>query len=166
MKLISKAYSCRPNWSDDQSGDIVQAITRGQAKSNFIKILEDFEINFTEIVAVRMPDYDLFENTPHPILATLTKSQIDKMQHTAGLNYKLEPFRNYYFLSKECSELEELVDKGLMEKSDRQDKHIYHLTELGMDVIMTTKPINRKKLLNRPFFRTTFSRINKMDAFF
>lgn len=93
----------------------------------------------------RAKDYDLVENpNPSDWIAKLTPSTIDKMCHAIGHDYKKEPYRNRYVVNHD-EEWEYLIQNDLAVKRMHLEMNVYHLTDKGIQVILSSKPIFRQQ---------------------
>lgn len=69
-----------------------------------------------------------------------TKYQKELMEHCIGLNYKNKPYRNYFYTDCNDKDWNELVAKGLANKSKKEpDSHnciYFWLTKQGVEFIL------------------------------
>ena len=94
--------------------------------------------------ARRDPNLDLVEHPERsPLLDDLSNQQKDKMLHAIGKDlYAPSPYRNHY-QSMPDKDMDDLVVKGLAVFTEHLNLPYYHLTELGIKVIRSSKPIFR-----------------------
>ncbi|MEF2965069.1 hypothetical protein V3851_04430 [Paenibacillus sp. M1] len=70
-------------------------------------------------------------------MSNITESQQKKMRHALGLNYKKKPYRNYYYLSTEDQEWNDLAKKGYAVKRPgwNEGSVLYHVTDEGKKLL-------------------------------
>ena len=68
----------------------------------------------------------------------VTKEQIREMKHALGLNYSKKPYRNRFYCNTKNKNWNDLVSKGLAEKSSgwENDRCYFGLTKLGVAFIL------------------------------
>ena len=77
----------------------------------------------------------------------LTDSQYKKLAHTLGYDYKDRSFRNYYVVTDVDEDFEDLIVKGLVEKSSKFDQIIYRITDKGHhELLKVMRDINGKRI--------------------
>lgn len=73
----------------------------------------------------------------------ISKAQQKEMEHCLGLNYKKKPYRNYFFINKDDENWNDLVNKGLAIKSNKEpnkDGCVYYwLSKQGVEYILKRK---------------------------
>lgn len=64
----------------------------------------------------------------------VSEKQIDEMKHALGLNYSKKPYRNRFYCQGDDENWNDLVNKGLANKSsENEEKHCcFWLTKLGV----------------------------------
>ena len=155
---VKKAYIVIPHWCDDQSvynhkhnGTPVYAETAGKAKYEYCLCIEDESEDWFKHRALRWPEMDLFPPKEHEIIKQLSKEQINKLKHTYGVESSSPGCRNYYNGYIDDDDLQTLVSMKLMVRNTRRDEMLtkgttyFHLTDLGIEVAMSTRERLRGK---------------------
>lgn len=155
MVLHSKGWEVTdaPSWlSYDHDRYImfkINADTPSAAKYKFIRewcsdLYRKDRVKVMLSLKVRRNKYgDLFSVEPHPVIAELSKNQIDRMKHCWGFDTERPGYRNYYNCKTE-PEWEDLVSRGIATKQNMNDGETYvyySLTKLGIDVLRSLKPM-------------------------
>jgi hypothetical protein len=91
----------------------------------------------------RIPLNDVVENVRHPLADQLSEAQLHKGLHAiGGDSATYDPYRNRYVIPGD-PDWEGLIELGLARQARALDSHFYYLTPLGIEVVMSTRPISR-----------------------
>lgn len=147
-KVLQKAYRASFTWSDCPMyhGQLIHADSAKQARSKYFNKSECEKDDFINIRVRRDKMFDLMENVPDGILSTLSPETIKLMGHTIGFDwYSIQPYRNHFAMAGPAKqpEFEQLIKLGLAEGWIRIGSQCYGLTQEGIRVIKTTRPIYR-----------------------
>lgn len=146
--IVSKCFSVTTATSFlDGYHSIVYAETPAKARMKAIYEwdLDDIKWGIVNSRVRRFKENDLMQNTPHELVSKLSQEQIHKALHAIGVDKACRnPYRNRY-VSDTDEDFEYLISLGLAEKNGMnkevfEDQWMYHLTELGIDVVLSTKP--------------------------
>lgn len=172
LTIIKKCFQVTtgPGWenSGEHHFDTVYADTPSKARFAAIRRweIESDRIKWylTHTKIRRWKNGDLVARDPHPLVAQLTPGMLDKALHAIGEtkdgahhshpNHYVrregkvvyETYRNRYVRSADDADFEKLVGLGLAEKTTARPVSgdiLYYLTDLGKDVVMTTRPVQR-----------------------
>ena len=157
MNKIKKAYRVIPHWAPESEyskgkSDPIYAETASKAKYQAYRHMDYDDEEWFKNRVLRWKEKDLFPPKLHPRIKYLSKSELQKIIHTYGADSYSPGFRNYYNGSIDDLELCGLVIKGIMERNNSRDSILskgttyYHLTDLGINIAMSTREILRENL--------------------
>jgi hypothetical protein len=154
VKIIEKAFRCSiaKIWSgyDCDLEEVFHAENASKARMKAFRSwgaeeFRNFDFMF-KIKVKRAPNSDLVENNLHPLSKHLYPEVVYKMLHAIGWQHQAihskDPYRNRYVCEHD-EDFENLIPLGLAKKQRWLDTKFYYLTELGIDVIHSTRPIPR-----------------------
>jgi len=153
MEILKKAWIVIPHWYDGaECGDIdpVYADTAPKAKYQLYLDMDSSCHNHDEFwlyKAHRLREMDLLSQPRHALCHLITTNQIELMAHCYGMDGKEPGYRNY-FHSDLDNEWEDLCRKNMAKRRTMGDNwscdYNYSLTELGINVVKSTRPIPRE----------------------
>lgn len=143
-KILHKAW---------RTGDIlVYGETRAKARNKAIMASDYSYKECLEYFSVckRDPDFDMLENTLHPLAGSISDAQKSDMVHALGERRDGLGFTGHRnrFITSEDENWEDLLAKGFASKKpfqlvDDRQEWAYFVTKLGEDVLSSMYPIMR-----------------------
>jgi hypothetical protein len=158
---FKKAFIVIPHWSDIQSperykqGDSpTYAETASKAKYEYYLHLEMDDNDWFKYRALRWPEMDLFPPVLHDNIKDMeiTEKELKKMIHTYASDSDSPGYRNYYNGPIDDKEFKRLLMLDLAVRNTSRDNSLtkgttyFHLTELGIKVVMSTREVKRSDM--------------------
>lgn len=138
----------------DAYAEQVYAENHAQAKYQFLCSFDHLNLRrpserkelWNKLKARRVKSMDWLRREPHPLLSSISESQLHKMKHAVGLedesSYSHVFYRNRYVVPID-PEWDDLITKGLALKTKNTGLDLYYLSQEGKNVIISLMPIRR-----------------------